>query len=220
MNQSFVPDFLKTLMFEFMTWFVNLVRAAHPFLPVIQEGLDRAPEKRVIPIPYRAGAGFETVEPLLDPSIPVEKGYPEIPAGKERGLYLMVNSFHQLDMGEARRLLETIASRGQAVAILEGNNDSLRQILGMTIIVPLTILLTAPFVRPFRPGRILFTYLIPILPFMTLIDGSLALMKLYNPQDLEELVSTIPVPDYRWEAGKKDNGRGGKIIYLLGYPVR
>jgi hypothetical protein len=42
-----------------------------------------------------------------------------------------------------------------------------------------------------------------------MLDGFLALFKLYNPNDLDELVSTIPVKNYVWKSGKADNGRGG-----------
>jgi hypothetical protein len=101
---------------------------------------------------------------------------------------------------------------------LEGNNDSLWQVVGMTIFVPLSVILSAPFVQPFRITRLIFTYLIPILPLITMLDGFLALFKLYNPNDLNELISTIPVKNYVWKSGKADNGRGGKIIFLMGYP--
>jgi hypothetical protein len=53
-----------------------------------------------------------------------------------------------------------------------------------------------------------------------MMDGFLALFKLYNPKDLDELVSTIPEKNYTWKSGKADNGRGGKIIYLMGYPEK
>jgi len=52
---------------------------------------------------------------------------------------------------------------------------------------------------------------------VTLVDGFLALLKLYAPVDLDELTASINQKDYVWRSGKLDNGRGGKIIYLLGY---
>lgn len=204
-------------MHEFMTWFVGQIGAAAPFLPVIDEGLQHA--DRIIAIQMDVGAGFETLAPLLDPKL--ERQMVDLPRvqADQAGLYVMVNSFHQLKPEEARQMLGLIAAKRQPLAILEGNNDSLWQVFGMLVIVPLTILLTAPFVKPFRWERLLFTYFIPILPIVTLLDGFLALFKLYAPADLDELVSSLPVDRYTWRSGKRDNGRGGKIIYLLGYPV-
>jgi hypothetical protein len=52
------------------------------------------------------------------------------------------------------------------------------------------------------------------------MDGVIALCKLYSPQDLSELTSTFKVQNYQWVSGKKDNGRGGKIVYLKGEVCR
>lgn len=217
-NQTWFPQYLKNCIFEFMTWFVGKTRAAHPFLPVIKRGLEKTSNSTIINIDSQLGAGFETVQPLLDKNVVVKNILLKDFEAKEIGLYLSVNAFHQLKVHEAKDLLTQIAESRNPVAIVEGNNDSLWQVVGMTVFVPLTILLTAPFVKPFRFGRLIFTYLIPILPIITLIDGFLALFKLYAPVDLDELTDSIAVNNYKWESGKMDNGRGGKIMYLLGYP--
>lgn len=218
LNQQWVPEFYRNRMTEFLTWFVGLVGAARPFVPVIMEGLALSREKQIFPIAQNVGAGFESVAPYLDFEIQTEEISWEHPDFSKPGLYLSVNGFHQLPAPRAKAFLERIAESGNPVVIVEGNNDSLRQIIGMTIIVPLTVLLTAPFVKPFRISRLIFTYLVPLLPITILIDGCMALFKLYNPSDLKELTDGISVNSYHWEAGKRDNGRGGKIIYLIGGP--
>lgn len=217
-DQSWFPFFLRRNMHEFMSWFVGKVGAATPFLPVIEEGLEHADQ--VIAIDMEQGAAFETLAPLLDTDVPVKRQQLEELNPSESGLYVSVNSFHKLKEKEAKDLLDRIAAEGHPIAIVEGNNDSLWQVFGMTIIVPLTVLLTAPFVKPFRWSRLLFTYLIPILPIVTLLDGAMALVKLYAPADLDELTASLKYEGYAWRSGKLDNGRGGKIIYLLGYPER
>ncbi|MBL7900307.1 MAG: hypothetical protein JNJ99_17350 [Crocinitomicaceae bacterium] len=200
-----------------MTWFVGKVNAAKPFLPVIEEGLKY--QKRIVVINKKCGAGFETVDPLIDSKI--ERAYIESKNFDpiEPGLYLSVNSFHQFNKEEAKEILSRAAKKRYPIVVVEGNNDSLWQVFGMTVIVPLTVILTAPFVKPFRPERLVFTYLIPILPLVTFLDGFLALFKLYAPADLNELTSSIITEKYEWRSGKSDNGRGGKIIYLIGHPT-
>lgn len=216
-NTTWFPAILRTCMHEFMTWFVGKVHAAKPFMPIIDEGLQYA--NRIVAVNMEVGAGFETLIPLIDPNIErTSTGMRNFRADQD-GLYVLVNSFHQLKPDQARNFLSSVAKRRQPVAVLEGNNDSLWQVFGMTVIVPLTVLLTAPFVKPFRLTRIIFTYLIPILPIVTLLDGFFALFMLYAPQDLDELTQSIESKDYQWRSGKLDNGRGGKIIYLLGHPV-
>jgi len=215
-NQTWFPSFLRQHIHEFMTWFVGKVGAAKPFMPIIEEGLQYADQ--IIEIEQTVGAGFETIIPYLDAAVPIKtvglKGF----SVNQKGLYISVNAFHQLRETEAQYLLEEIAKSRNPVAIVEGNNDSLWQVFGMTIIVPLTVLLTAPFVKPFRFSRLILTYLIPILPIVTFIDGAIALTRLYATSDLDELSGSIKESNYTWRSGKLDNGRGGKIIYLLGYP--
>lgn len=215
-NQTWFPSFLRQHIHEFMTWFVGKVGAAKPFMPIIEEGLQYADQ--IIEIKQTVGAGFETIIPYLDPAISRKTIGLDNFSTHEKGLYVSVNGFHQLKEAEAHNLLEEIAKSRNPVALVEGNNDSLWQVFGMTIIVPLTVLLTAPFVKPFRFSRLIFTYLIPILPLVTFIDGAIALTRLYAPADLDELTGNIKESNYTWRSGKLDNGRGGKIIYLLGYP--
>ncbi|MEL6674823.1 MAG: hypothetical protein AAFR61_21625 [Bacteroidota bacterium] len=216
-NQAWFPQHLKTLIYEFMSWFVGKIGAARPFLPVVEKGLLHTPNQTLINIEVDAGAGMETLEPHLPAQVQIKEVALSDFHTTEAGLYTMVNAFHQLPANEAQALLTDVAQSRNPVMILEGNNDSLWQVVGMTIFVPLTVLLTAPLVTPFRWTRLLFTYLIPILPIITLIDGFLALFKLYAPGDLDELTSRVPVSNYAWESGKMDNGRGGKIMYLLGH---
>lgn len=192
-NQKWYPSFLKRDMYEFMSWFVGKVNAAKPFLPVLEEVIGNTQTKTIINIDSKIGAGIETLLPLLPEGSEIINIELEKFSTHNKGIYTFINSFHQLDEKKAAYYLTQIANSGNSVAVLEGNNDSLWQVVGMTIFVPLTVILSAPFVQPFRITRLIFTYLIPILPVVTMLDGFLALFKLYNPNDLNELVSTIPV---------------------------
>ena len=216
-NTSWFPGFMTRCIHEFMTWFVDKVNAAKPFLPVIEEGLQHA--NHIVVMEKKVGAGFETVDSLIDEKFERTAVDMDSFNADQEGLYVCVNSFHQLTPEKAGNILNQVAEKRQPIVIVEGNNDSLWQVFGMTVIVPLTVLLTAPFVKPFRVERLLFTYLIPILPLVTFIDGFLALFKLYAPQDLDELTASVDEKNYVWRSGKQDNGRGGKIIYLIGMPI-
>ncbi len=214
-NQKWYPEFLKNSMYEFMTWFVNKVGAAKPFLPVMEEALKH--QNSIVSIDMNLGAGFETLAPYIDKEINVKHLSFENFNIDQKGVYVLVNSFHQLRREQAYNLLKQVSESGNSCVILEGNNDSLWQVFGMTVIVPLTVIFTAAFVKPFRIERLLFTYVIPVLPFVTFWDGFMALFKLYAPSDLDQLTEEIKSENYYWRSGKMDNNRGGKIIYLIGY---
>lgn len=134
-NQKWFPKIWRTCMHEFMTWFVGIVGAAQPFLPVINEGLKHS--KNIIGVEADVGAGFETAEHLLDSKIPIQKIPIDKIDGKQKGLYILVNTLHQLPPDKAKAILEKIARHRNPIVVVEGNNDSLWQVFGMLIIVPM-----------------------------------------------------------------------------------
>jgi len=127
------PPFLTRCVHEFMTWFVGKVNAARPFIPVIHEGLEYA--NRIIVIEENCGAGFETVDSLIDPTL--ERCYVKADgfSASENGLYVSVNSFHQYNEKDAKEILTKVSKQNQPIVIVEGNNDSLWQVFGMVVIV-------------------------------------------------------------------------------------
>lgn len=216
--QSWYPAVLKQRTAEFMTWFVNVAGAARPFVPIFEAALQHAPIHQLVNLRRAIGGGLECVIPLLTTPVTVQETDDPRAIPSVDGVYTFVNTFHQLDDEEAVAALSTPSRRRQPVVVVEGNNDNWWQAIGMLVFVPLSVLLLAPWVRPFRWSRLLFTYLVPILPLTTSYDGVAALFRLFSPDELLELAGQTGAPaSYVWEAGKSDNGRGGKIIYLIGY---
>lgn len=215
-RQTWFPQHLKQLIDEFLTWFASKVRATHPFLPVIYQGLEHSSVKQINNLDLAIGAGIKAVTPLLDKNIRVNNMQPGSFNVNQNGLYTFINCFHLLSAPQALNYLQAITEKGYPIVVVEGNNDNWWQAIGMTVFVPLTVLLASPFVKPFRWTRLLFTYLIPVLPLIIVFDGVMALFRLYNPSDLTEL--TQELTEYEWTSGKAANGRGGKIIFLKGFP--
>ena len=77
-----------------------------------------------------------------------------------------------------------------------------------------------PFVKPITWKQIVFTYLIPILPILYAWDGQASMPRLYAFQDLDEMISNIEKPDYKWIKGFAMNDKGKKNgTYLMGMPI-
>jgi hypothetical protein len=84
------------------------------------------------------------------------------------------------------------------------------------IFSPITVLLTTPFIRPFHIGRIIFTYLIPIVPVLILWDGVVSSLRTYSVDEMNELVSNLHNKEnFNWEVGRVKSGPTN-ILYLLG----
>ena len=91
--------------------------------------------------------------------------------------------------------------------------------MGWPPLAPLALVLWTPFIRPFRLGRFLFTYLIPVVPLVALWDGFASCMRTYSPRELEALVADMKVDGYEWEAGRRFRWFLPSITYLVGQPV-
>jgi hypothetical protein len=77
--------------------------------------------------------------------------------------------------------------------------------------------LAAPFVRPFHFSRLLWTYLIPVIPLILFYDGVISCLRAYSQEELRDLVSQVGADNYIWEIGEKRGGLA-RITYLVGYP--
>jgi hypothetical protein len=80
----------------------------------------------------------------------------------------------------------------------------------------LSVLLTTPFIRPFKIGRIIFTYLIPIVPLFVLWYGIVSSLRTYSVKEMKELFRNLNGTEtYNWEINKVKSGPS-VILYLVG----
>jgi len=75
------------------------------------------------------------------------------------------------------------------------------------------------FVRPFRISRLFFTYVIPLIPFCTLWDGVVSCLRVYSPEEMRELVESLPKNSFNWDIGIiKVPMAPIRVTYLIGTP--
>jgi hypothetical protein len=66
--------------------------------------------------------------------------------------------------------------------------------------------------------RILFTYLIPILPLFILWDGVISVLRTYTVEELNSMILQLKGNDqFNWEVGIA-KGKPVEVGYLLGIP--
>jgi hypothetical protein len=140
-----------------------------------------------------------------------------VPADLE-GFRTSFNSFHHLRPEQARAVLSDAVTAQEGIAIFDGTD---RRGLGLlaVLLAPLGVLVVAPFIRPRNFSQLLFTYLIPLIPFVVFFDGIVSVLRTYSPSELEALVDALPENDYIWEIGAEPIGAGPlNITYLIGVP--
>jgi len=135
-----------------------------------------------------------------------------------RGFRTMFTSFHHFQPEEARAVLQNAVDARQGIAIFEVTRRAPSAIALMFLWALLPFLFT-PWFRPFSWSRLLFTYVLPIIPLVLLFDGVVSCLRTYRPQELQEIITKLTSSEYHWDVGVRCNSSGRvPIAYLIGYP--
>jgi len=132
------------------------------------------------------------------------------------GFRTLFTSFHHFRPDAARAILADAVRRGEGVAAFEiTRRDPLSLVLNLLGV--LAVLVAVPLVRPFRWDRVLFTYIIPLLPLAGAFDGFVSCLRTYSPVELRALVAGLP--EYDWEIGlERHRFLPMWITYVIGSP--
>ncbi len=142
----------------------------------------------------------------------------KVPEAFTEGFWTIFNGFHHLKPDAARNFLQEAVQRKCPVGIFEPLDKSVLHIVLNTFALTVLMFLVTPFIRPFRWSRLIFTYLIPLIPFFTLWDGWVSVLRLYTPKRLRAMVKDLSEhKSYDWEIGKARH-QFGTVIYLIGVP--
>jgi hypothetical protein len=136
--------------------------------------------------------------------------------GTLKGLRTMFTSFHHFPPEDARAILQNAVDARESVGIFEITRRTPLTI-GLMFAWVLLLFLHTPWIRPFRWSRLLWTYLIPIIPLVLLFDGVVSCLRTYRPEELREIVEKLTACEYKWEIGEFAKAKV-PITYLIGYP--
>lgn len=126
------------------------------------------------------------------------------------GFRTIFTAFHHFTPEQAGAIIADAVRNGEGIGVFEFTSRSTWHTLGM-LLTPLGVLLLAPFGKQVRWQALVLTYLIPVIPLVTCIDGVLSCLRSYSSRELQELAN---FPEFRWEAGKAKS-----ITYLIGVPL-
>lgn len=243
-DQSWFPDFLRNYGTDFLQFLSNKTNMYNPIIPLIGNILEKQSKAQMIDLGSGGGGGLIRLNEDLrslhpDLKIILTDLYPNFSAFEYtkkqasnfeyypkpvdarnvpedlKGLRTQFLSFHHFKPKDAIQILQNAVNSDESIAIFEAQERSIPSVLAM-IFSPITVLLTTPFIRPFRWGRILFTYLIPITPLFVLWDGVVSAFRTYSVDEMNQLISQVKNHEtYNWEVNKIKSGPG-VILYLIG----
>lgn len=179
-------------------------------MPVTATLTDLYPSVRAL---QRAAAGSGgTIEYVTEPvdARAVPKDLP--------GLRTLFNGFHHFRLQDARAILQDAAIARQPIAVFELSRRSLTMILPI-LLTPIFVLLASPFMRPFKWKRLLWTYVIPLVPLTCFWDGIVSQLRAYTLRELREMAAAAG--SMTWRAGEAPlyHRNGARVTYLLGWPT-
>lgn len=231
-------------MTDFLQFLTNKTKLFKPAVPIIEQVLDQTGVDKIVDLGSGGGGGLIWISKELQKNHPelritMTDLYPNISAfeytasqtsnvvyRKESidarklspelsGLRTLFLSLHHFRPDDARAILQDAVDQNRNIAIFEAQERSLTSILAM-LFSPISVLLTTPFIRPFKWGRIVFTFLIPLVPVFVLWDGIVSSLRTYSVTEMNELVAGLRAKEnLSWKTGRIQSGPG-TILYLTG----
>ena len=131
----------------------------------------------------------------------------------------MFLSFHHFKPEQGVEILQNAVNSNQPIGIFEIQDRSVPSIIAM-LLSPISVLLTTPFIKPFSLLRLLFTYIIPIIPIIVLWDGVVSSLRTYSVDEMQQLIKSVENNEnFDWHIEKK-KAKMGFVIYTIGIPKK
>lgn len=124
--------------------------------------------------------------------------------------FLMAGSLHHLREADVAQIFARITENGGTLVMMENHDRSFVQAVKLLLIMPGYSILASIFGRPFRPAKLLFGALLPIVPLMITADALVSNFRSYRPEDLRNILRALP--DAHGYAVKADRVRYGVVL--------
>lgn len=241
---TWFPGLWRNYGTDFLQFLSNTTKLYKPAIPILEKGLEKSGSHQITDLGSGGGGGLLWLNEALKKHNPGLKilltdYFPNIAAFEYTkkqsdnidyiktfvdarnvpkaltGLRTMFLLLHHFKPEDAKKILQNAVDTKNAIAVFEAQERSFPSLLAM-FLSPLSVLFTTPFIRPFKIGRILFTYIIPVVPLFVWWDGIVSALRTYSVKEMKQLVDAVENNDrFDWEIGKLKSGPG-VILYLLG----
>ena len=253
-DQTWFPDFLRREVLDALQMVLERTNAYNPIAGRLRGALDRAGTREVLDLFSGAGGpwpslvhsyksqGGPALEVFLTDKFPRAAEESETSAAESQihfvarpldatdpsafpsGFRTIFSSFHHFNPAEARRFLQDGAAKQQGIGVFEVASRRAFTLL-VILFVPLLDWIYTPLRRPFRWSRLFWTYVVPVVPLVLLVDGLISCLRAYSLNDLRALTTGLEGsappkgPRYEWQIGEERSGRLPlRVTYLIGCP--
>tara|TARA_B100001971_G_scaffold37960_1_gene32965 strand:+ start:6245 stop:7003 length:759 start_codon:yes stop_codon:yes gene_type:complete len=130
-------------------------------------------------------------------------------------LLTLYTAFHHFNDGDAKKLIQNAVASQSSICISEFVQRDLKSI-ALVLPSPIGMLFLMPLVRPFQLSRLFFTYIIPLIPFVTLWDILVTVLRIRTKSELMEMVKDID--HYEWHYIERRTSLFLKVTSFIGVP--
>jgi hypothetical protein len=245
---AWCPVVCRDLLTDFLSFHASVFKPYAYVAPLLAGALKEAGAGTIVDLCSGAGRPLMSLVPALrrlglrDLRVILTDKYPNLEARKSIGqsgvvIYLEISidatdvpsdlkgfrtlftSFHHFRPDAARTVLADAVSKNEGVGIFEYTERNWLIWTLPTLLIPLFVWLCTPFFRPFRWRRLVWTYLIPVVPIIAMWDGFVSNLRTYSVAELQHMVQSIDDPGYRWQTGKIRSIGLSRVTYLIGSPM-
>lgn len=242
-----LPSFLRNMMTEYLRWVMDVSGPYDPAAGRIASLLRAAGTDRVVDLASGGAGPWLRLLPMVTAALGVVpqvtltdlhpnhgafaraeresggaiRGHREpvdataVPAALV-GVRTMFTGLHHLSPDQVRALMRDAATQRQPFAAFELTRRSVPGVLLMLTSL-LLVLVSAPFIRPFRLERLVLTWILPILPLCIVWDGVVSALRSYTTGELRAFAGEVACDGYGWEVGEAQSASTPMgVTFLIG----
>ncbi len=137
------------------------------------------------------------------------------------GVRTLFSCFHHFDKVEATSIIQSAVDRQMPICVFEFTQRRLIDFFIAPIFIA-RLFTKLLFAKPLTLSRLLFSYLIPIVPVIYLWDSSVSHLRSYSQEELKEMLNNVSnAESFEWEVGESTSPRTPlKNTFLIGYPKK
>lgn len=235
-----LPAFLRRYMMDYLEFIFRTFKLYEPVISVIEAVLNKTNTDIIIDLCSGSGGPISSIVTELSSrkqiSAVLTDKYPnpgnaleqsikydlrsinakDVPVDL-KGLRTMFSALHHFESDELLSILSDAVRKNQPIAFFDSSDKNPFLMLLIILFHPIAFILFTPFIRPFSYLRLLFTYVIPLVPLFTIWDGIVSVIHLHSPGSLNKLIRNKQLQhNYTWQVQILRNKIGLKITSLTG----
>jgi hypothetical protein len=107
------------------------------------------------------------------------------------GIHLMFSAMHHFNEKELSKILQCAIDNEQTVAFFDYSQRKFVMELFAVICGVILLFLMSPLIHPFSWKRLLFTYIVPLVPIILITDSIISRLRAYRLSELNDLLKKL-----------------------------